>query len=298
MTDFVFIDSGVGGIPYMTSLLQKAPDASCVYVADNANFPYGEKSHDEVVNCVVSVVQKICDKFEPRVIVLACNTISVNALETVRQKFSKVTFVGTVPAIKLAASVSKKKRIGLLATSSTCENPYNIELKNKFASDCELVMRADAELISFIEENGFTATQAELENAVRPAIEFFAEQNCDVIVLGCTHFLNIKDVFEKVALSVPEPVEGQGPWNCIKIVDSVDGVVRHTLDVGGVLGVQPLGQGVGRNEVRPKGDRSLRELSEFSSKTRAQASLYITGETNSSYKTICERYKINFGGKI
>ena len=262
MTDFVFIDSGVGGIPYMTSLLQKAPDASCVYVADNANFPYGEKSHDEVVNCVVSVVQKICDKFEPRVIVLACNTISVNALETVRQKFSQVQFVGTVPAIKLAASVSKKKRIGLLATSSTCENPYNIELKNKFASDCELVMRADAELISFIEENGFTATQAELENAVRPAIEFFAEQNCDVIVLGCTHFLNIKDVFEKVALP-----------HFIKIVDSVDGVVRHTLDVGGVLGAEHL-------------------------KTRAQASLYITGETNSSYKTICERYKINFGGKI
>ena len=154
MTDFVFIDSGVGGIPYMTALLQKESQASCVYVADNANFPYGEKSHDEVVNCVVGVVQKICDKFEPGVIVLACNTISVNALETLRQKFTHVKFVGTVPAIKLAASVSKKKRIGLIASSSCCENPYNIELKNKFAADCELIMRADAELISFIEENG------------------------------------------------------------------------------------------------------------------------------------------------
>ena len=284
MTDFVFIDSGVGGIPYMTALLQKAPDASCVYVADNANFPYGEKSHDEVVNCVVSVVQKICDNFEPDVIVLACNTISVNALETLRQKFSKVKFVGTVPAIKLAASVSKKKRIGLIASNSTCENPYNIELKNKFAADCELIMRADAELISFIEENGFTATDTELENAVRPAIEFFAEQNCDVIVLGCTHFLNIKQVFEKVALRQaqgPHCTQGAQP---IKIIDSVDGVVRHTLDVGGVLGAEPLGQGVGRNEVRPQGG--------------TPPSLYITGETNSSYKTICERYKINFGGKI
>ena len=109
MTDFVFIDSGVGGIPYMTALLQKAPDASCVYVADNANFPYGEKTHEEVVNCVVSVVQKICDKFNPRVIVLACNTISVNALEVLRQKFPQIKFVGTVPAIKLAASITKNK---------------------------------------------------------------------------------------------------------------------------------------------------------------------------------------------
>ena len=63
MTDFVFIDSGVGGIPYMTSLLQKEPEASCVYVADNANFPYGEKSHEEVVACVTSLVEKICKKF-------------------------------------------------------------------------------------------------------------------------------------------------------------------------------------------------------------------------------------------
>ena len=251
MTDFVFIDSGVGGIPYMTALLQKEPNASCVYVADNANFPYGEKTHEQVVACVVLLVQKIIEKFSPKVIVVACNTISVNALETLRQKFPKVQFVGTVPAIKLAASVSKNKCIGLLATRATCENPYNLELKNKFAADCTLVCRADGNLVSYIEENGFTASQTELEQAVRPAIDFFAEKGCDAVILGCTHFLNIKDVFEKVALR-----QAQGPQSCIKIVDSVDGVVRHALDVAGVLGVQPLGQGVGRNEVRPQGDCS------------------------------------------
>ena len=270
MTDFVFIDSGVGGIPYMLELRKKEPSASCVYVADNANFPYGEKSHDQVVACVTAVVEKICKKFEPSEIVLACNTISVNALETLRLAFPAVKFVGTVPAIKLAASVSQKKRIGLIASSSTCENPYNIELKNKFASDCELIMRPDAELISFIEKNGFTATDIELENAVRSAIDFFAEKDCDVIILGCTHFLNIKNVFEKVAQH-------------ITIVDSVDGVVRHALDVGGVTGVSPV-QGVGRNEVRPQGG--------------TPPSLYITGENNSSYEIICKRYNIAFGGKI
>ncbi len=281
MTDFVFIDSGVGGIPYMTALLQKKPDASCVYVADNANFPYGEKTHEQVVSCVSNLVQRICDKFSPRVIILACNTISVNALETLRKNFENVKFVGTVPAIKLAASVSKNKRIGLIATSSTCENPYNMELKNKFASDCELVMRADAELISFIEEKSFTASEEELEEAVRPAIDFFAKENCDVIVLGCTHFLNLKNVFEKVAL---RPLrQAQGPQGPIAIVDSVDGVVRHAIDIGGVAGDAPA-QGVGRNEVRPQGETA--------------PSLFITGENNSSYNIICERYKIRFGGKI
>ena len=255
MTDFVFIDSGVGGIPYMTSLLQKEPEASCVYVADNANFPYGEKSHEEVVACVTSLVEKICKKFEPAVIVLACNTISVNALEVLRQKFPQIKFVGTVPAIKLAASITKNKCIGLLASASTCENPYNIELKNKFASDCKLILRPDAELISFIEQKGFTASKTELQQAVRRSIEFFKKNDCDVIILGCTHFLNIKNVFEEAA--------------DMKIVDSVDGVVRHALDIGIV---------VGNAHIPP--------------------SLYITGQMNPSYEIICSRYKISFGGNI
>ena len=279
MTDFAFIDSGVGGIPYMMELRKKEPSASCIYVADNANFPYGEKSHDQVIACVTAVVEKICKKFEPSVIVLACNTISVNALETLRKAFPKVKFVGTVPAIKLAASVSQKKRIGLLASSSTCENPYNIELKNKFASDCELVMRPDAELISFIEKNGFTATDIELENAVRPAIDFFAENGCDVIILGCTHFLNIKSVFEKVALREP-----QGPHH-ITIVDSVDGVVRQMIKVRDEMGALSFGSAQDKLAQEP----------------HFEPLLYTTSDdTNeqSKYEAICSHFNIAFGGKI
>ena len=248
----------------MTALLEKEPGASCVYVADNKNFPYGEKSHDEVVACVTDVVEKICKNFEPAVIVLACNTISVNALEVLRQKFSQIQFVGTVPAIKLAASLSQKKRIGLIASKSTCENPYNLELKNQFANDCELIMRPDAALISFIEKKGFSATEKELEDAVRPAIDFFCGQDCDVIILGCTHFLNIKNVFEKVA-------RGR---SSIKIVDSVDGVVRQMIKV--------------------RGELSLRQAQ--------GAQLYITSPDSlteeKKYQAICSRFNISFGGKI
>ena len=114
MTDFVFIDSGVGGIPYMTTLLKRSPDAKCVYVADTANFPYGTKSHEQIVKSVSSLVKKICRKFSPAVIVVACNTISVNALEVLRAEFPEekygVKFVGTVPAIKLASKISKKRK--------------------------------------------------------------------------------------------------------------------------------------------------------------------------------------------
>ena len=275
MTDFVFIDSGIGGIPYMMKLLEKKPDASCVYVADTANFPYGEKTHEQVVNCVLELAEKICRQFDPKVIVVACNTMSVNALEALRAKYTDIQFVGTVPAIKLAASVSKKRRIGLLATKATCENPYNLELKEKFARDCVLVTRGDGELVSYIEHNAFTATREECLAAIKPAVDFFRKEDCDAVILGCTHFLNFTDVFEEACQ--PD----------IKVVDSVDGVVRHAIEIGGVAGVSPA-ERVASNEVRVQGDPS--------------PSLFITGfrdtEEENQYNVLCSRFGIKFGGLL
>ena len=261
MTDFAFIDSGVGGLPYMMELLKKQDHASCIYVADTCNFPYGPKAHEEVVECIVPLVEKVINRFEPEVIVLACNTISVNALEVLRQKFPQKKFVGTVPAIKLAASVSKKRCIGLLATKATCENPYNLELKNNFASDCQLICRADGDLVSYIENKGFTATKEECLAAIKPALDFFRRKGCDVIILGCTHFLNFTQVFKEACQ--PD----------IKVVDSVDGVVRHTIEISS---------------------------SKFSEQT--QPRLFITSSQNKEeqekYEFISSRFNIAFGGNI
>lgn len=278
MTDFVFIDSGIGGIPYMMKLLEKKPDASCVYVADTANFPYGEKSHEQVVECVIELVEKICLQFSPKVIVVACNTMSVNALDALRASFPSVKFVGTVPAIKLAASLSEKRRIGLLATKATCENPYNIELKEKFARDCVLVTRGDGELVSYIEHNAFTASREDCLAAIKPAVDFFRKEDCDAVILGCTHFLNFTDVFEEACR--PD----------IKVVDSVDGVVRHSLEVleGGVAGGKPPAR-------RGSELRSASEGKSF-------PTLLITGfndtEEENQYNVLCSRFGIKFGGLL
>jgi len=277
MIDFAFLDSGAGGIPYMNSLLEKKPDASCLYVADIKNFPYGQKSHKEVVACVLPLAKKIYKSFAPRVIVVACNTISVNALDELRKEMPEVSFVGTVPAIKLAAFVSKKRRLGLLATKATVSNPYNEELMKDFAWDCTLVSRGDSELVDFIEKKYFTASPAECEAALKPAIDFFRQEDCDVIILGCTHFLHLKDSIVKLCASD------------IKVVDSVDGVVRHALDLcyGGVAGVSPA-QGVVSNEVRTQGG--------------TPPSLFVTAplDKNSKleYDSLCARFNIKFEGVL
>ncbi len=287
MTDFVFLDSGVGGIPYMTSLLKKCPGVNCVYVADTANFPYGEKTHEGVVECVLPLVNKIKKEFQPHVIVIACNTISVNALESLRNENNDVLFVGTVPAIKLAAAVSKKRRIGLLATNATCENPYNLELKEKFAADCELVCRGDAELVSYIEHNAFTASRAECLEAVKPAVDFFRSRDCDVIILGCTHFLNITDVFKEACS--PD----------ISVVDSVDGVVRHALFVSGHETDEEQGDFKGASPLR-RGGSGRPETG--CSEGETSPALYVTGIKDEAekkqYDELCSRFGINFKGNL
>ncbi|WP_191017261.1 glutamate racemase [Treponema zioleckii] len=217
--DFAFLDSGTGGVPYMLALKQKNPDARCVFLGDTIHFPYGEKSAQEVTDCASEAIKKIIENWNPRTIVVACNTISVTSLETLRSAFPSIPIVGTVPAIKLAAKVSKNKRIGLLATNATVNHPYSKKLAEDFASDCVVVNRGDPDLVSFIEHDFFTATLEEKKAAIKPAVDFFKKNDCDTIILGCTHFTHIADVCKLVA--------GDG----ISVIDSRDGVSNQALRV-------------------------------------------------------------------
>ncbi len=219
--DFAFLDSGTGGIPYMMALKERVPEASCVYLGDTKNFPYGEKTPEEVSVCASSAIDLIVRKWNPRTLVIACNTISVTALDSLRKKFPSLPIVGTVPAIKLAAKISSNKRIGFLATNATVNNPYSQKLIDDFASDCLVFKRGDPGLVSFIERDFFTASQAEKEAAVRPAVGFFKENGCDTIVLACTHFTHIADTVQSVA------------GDSVKVIDSRDGVTRQALFVSG-----------------------------------------------------------------
>ena len=215
--DFVFFDSGTGGIPYMLALKKKLPAATCVYLGDTKNFPYGEKTSEQVTECASSAVRLIVEKWNPRTLVIACNTISVTALASLRRKFPSLPIVGTVPAIKLGAKVSKNKRIGFLATNATVNNPYSQKLIDDFASDCEVFKRGDPDLVAFIEHDFFESTESQKEEAVRPAVDFFKKNGCDTIILSCTHFTHIAETMQRVA------------GKDVMVIDSRDGVTRQAL---------------------------------------------------------------------
>ena len=236
--DFAFIDSGTGGLPYMKYLKEKCVDASCIYVADAANFPYGEKTSAQVISCAKNFCEKVISSFEPKVIVIACNTMSVTALDSLRAAF-KIPFIGTVPAIKLAATITKNKRIGLLATQRSVSSPYTASLIEEFASDCAIFSRADGKLISFIEHNLTSASREQKLEACRPAVDFFLENDCDTIILGCTHFIHFADEIKELADSATSKAPGSTP---IQVIDSREGVVRQALKMRGrISGELPSG---------------------------------------------------------
>ena len=268
--DFAFLDSGTGGIPYMLSLHEKLPGATSVYLGDTLNFPYGEKSSQKVTECASSAIQKIIDLWSPKAIVVACNTISVTALDSLRSRFSGLPIIGTVPAIKLAAQVTKNKRIGLLATTATVNHPYCQNLIHDFASDCQVIMRADPKLIDFVEKKYFNASNQERLQAVSEAADFFKSNHRDTVVLGCTHFTHIAEEMRQAC----------GP--AITVVDSRDGVSNQAIR-------------------KIHSDRKNSAAGGSSSSGVKNLTFFVTKADEreiKEYKRLCENVKIPWGGVI
>src|SRR5882757_2982334 len=135
----LFFDSGVGGLSVLAPTRALLPAAPFVYVADSAGFPYGTRSEAEIAGRVPALLGRLAERYDPRLIVIACNTASTIALGAVRAALD-LPIVGTVPAIKPAAEISETRVIGVLGTDATVRQPYVDDLAARFAGDC-IVLR-------------------------------------------------------------------------------------------------------------------------------------------------------------
>ena len=194
----LIFDSGVGGLSVHAAVATRLPAESYVYACDNAAFPYGPKSEDELVERVHHVLDALIARFQPKLLVVACNTASTVALPHLRQHYS-LPIVGVVPAIKPAAAISKNRVIGLLATPGTVRRTYTDQLIHDFASDCTIVRIGSAELVH-IAERKLRRGMIDIE-ALRQLLAPFFEHTpaVDTVVLGCTHFPLLKDELQQAS---------------------------------------------------------------------------------------------------
>jgi len=195
----LFLDSGIGGIPYFRHFRSGNPGQSVAYLADRRHFPYGRRDRGELAAILTGLVERIAREIDPRIIVLACNSASIAALPGLRENFPELTFVGTVPAVKPAALASKTGRIGVLGTELTVRESYIRELSAKHGN-CEIVGVAAPELVDFVETHQDSASDDEKRRMARRYLDMFRESGVDSLVLGCTHFLFLLEEFRTEAL--------------------------------------------------------------------------------------------------
>ena len=214
-----FFDSGVGGLPYLAAARSLLPAERYVYLADRAGFPYGTKSREAVTARALAAIAALVRQTNPKAIVVACNTATELAIDAIRSAFPRIPVIGTVPAIKPAAALSKARRIGVVATPGAAAAGYLTDLAAEWAADCEVIKRGDGVLVDFVERRYIGSTHEERLAAVRPSVTAMLDSGVDAIVLGCTHFLHLAAEFAEAA----------GPG--VAIVDSREGIANRLRDV-------------------------------------------------------------------
>ena len=177
-------DSGVGGLTIYKEIHKILPKESIIYLADSKNAPYGERSKEEIIDISTKNTEFLLSK-GCKIIVVACNTASTNAVQYLRENFS-VPIIRVQPAIKPAALNSRTKVVGILATKGTLKSDLLLETSQRFAQGVEVVEQVGEGLVSLIENGQMHSSEMDalLERHIQPMLE----KNIDYLVLGCTHY--------------------------------------------------------------------------------------------------------------
>jgi glutamate racemase len=199
-------DSGVGGEAVAAALQKTFPKAEILTVNDRTNIPYGDKSANDVVKLTNAAIQPLlaahCD-----VIILACNTATAVAIETLRSTYASQKFIGIEPMIKPAASLTKSHIIAVCATPATLASERYKELVATYGAHLEILEPDCSRWAYLIENNQLNRSHIEA------TIDELCRRGADVIVLGCTHYHWIKDLITEISAGraqVLEPSEAIG----------------------------------------------------------------------------------------
>lgn len=191
MEDYILIyDSGAGGLSVLLECQKLLPTFNYIYFSDSKNAPYGNLNKSKIISLAINNIRQLKKKFCIKVLVLACNTLTTTAIDVLRNKFCDLEFVGTEPCIKLVKDLGYQ-RVLVISTKATQKNSKVIkEYKTK-----KDIIVGDKDLAKIIEENLYHPYR------VVPYIsKNYSKYNgkIDCAVLGCTHYVFVKSIFEKV----------------------------------------------------------------------------------------------------
>jgi len=207
-------DSGIGGTSIWKEIHRLLPNEDTIYLADSKNAPYGPRSKQEIIDLSFKNAEFLLSQGS-KIIVVACNTATTNAIEELREHFN-VPFIGIEPAIKPAAIHTKTNAIGILATQGTLSS----ELFNKTVAgftDINVIEQVGTGLVSLIEDGQLES--AEMHDLLEKYLHPMVAANIDYLVLGCSHYPYLVPQIRKI---VPEH---------LTIIDSGEAVAKQTKKI-------------------------------------------------------------------
>lgn len=197
-------DSGLGGLTVFAEVAKLRPDARFVYAADDAAFPYGRLAETALVERIISVMERLIARHDPDLVVIACNTASTLVMPALRARFD-LPFVGTVPAIKPAAELTKSRMLSVLATPGTVARDYTRDLVRSYALGCDVTLVGSRLLAGLAEAalKGDAVDDEAVAAEIAPCFQEKEGRRTDVVTLSCTHYPLLLDQFRRLA---PWPV--------------------------------------------------------------------------------------------
>lgn len=208
-------DSGVGGTSIWKEIHHLLPNESTIYLADSINAPYGYKTVDEIISLSIKNTELLL-KMGCKLIVVACNTATTNAIEILREKFD-VPFIGIEPAIKPAALKSASKSIGILATKGTLNSILFSESLDEYKEHIKVTEVIGEGLVPLIEMGKID--DSEINILLNKYLQPMLKKDIDYLVLGCSHYPYLIPQLKKI---LPKQV---------KIIDSGIAVAKQTKNV-------------------------------------------------------------------
>ncbi len=208
-------DSGVGGTSIWKEIHDLLPLENTVYLADSKNAPYGNKSVDEIITLSIKNTDLLL-QLGCKIIVVACNTASTNAISLLREKYN-VPIIGIEPAIKPAALKTRTKNIGILATKGTLSSILFHSTSKKLTYGITITEVIGEGLVTLIEKGKINSK--ELKLLLQKYLQPMLEADIDYIVLGCSHYPYLIPHLKKIL-----------PSN-IKIIDSGEAVAKQTQNI-------------------------------------------------------------------
>lgn len=189
------LDSGVGGLTVVKEVMRQLPQEKIIYFGDTARAPYGPRNPEEVKLFTTQIVDYLLN-FNPKMIVIACNTAAAVALEHIRQRVSIPVIAVITPGARAAIKTTRSGKVGVIGTEGTIRSGAYDKALKMISPNIEIYSHACPALVPMVEHGEFSGDKA--YQTVEQSLNCLMDSPIDCLILGCTHYPFLVDVIAEV----------------------------------------------------------------------------------------------------